>query len=396
MLKRYTTIVPILLALLVLSMATVAMAERVRPNLEVGARVFASYLYNFSFYDSDYDARSGRNGFNRFELDRGELILQGWSSRFLSGELLAEARRVEAYTVELEDGETSRVYPDNYGDFQLLLKHAFIFAHIVPQFNIRAGMIPSPYMAAEDKGWRYRFVEETVTQRGGLGWNEADIGVELTGAFPRGYGQYSLGVMNGEGYRRPEDNKYKALFSLLQLNPFAAFSKGKTFALVYAARYEVEDNPPGPSYDAVLNHLALVSYEVPGIMTFGAEFNYQADYIDDNFTAAEGIFSSVFGSARLVNNLWLLVRGDLYDFNIANSSSKESRRASRITGDNLDSHEDGEILILGGFAYDLSKYFRLALTYRGRFWEQTYPDGQKEGDVILPEHMGKASLEFGF
>ena len=115
-------IVIILIAVILFGHITLAYGERVRPELDVGSRVYASYLYNFSWYDAKADSRSESNGYNRFELDRAELILTGWSSRYLSGELRTEVRRVEAYTVELENGETSRVYPDNYGDFQLIMK----------------------------------------------------------------------------------------------------------------------------------------------------------------------------------------------------------------------------------------------------------------------------------
>ena len=379
-----------------LLMASAGWAETVRPRIELGSRLFASYFYDFSWYDRDADPRSASNGMNAFELDFAELYLQGWASRSLSAEVRIEARRVQSYTIETEDGETQRVYPDNWGDFQMIMKLGYIYGHILPAFNVRAGLIGMPWIAEEEVAWRYRFVEDTLEMRGSIAWHEADIGLELFGAFPNQYGRYSAGVVNGEGYRQQEDNKYKAGFAMVRLAPFAAFDNARGLTVSAAGRYEVEGDPSGNAYDAVLTGSGILNYQWPDAFSIGVEGIYEAQIVDENWNTAESMVGSIFGSARLVDRLWLIGRFDAYDFNIAQSSSKTSARTSRINDEQLDSDEDAEILALAGLAFEIAPPFRVALSYRIRFWEQTYPDGTQKGDTIAPEQIGKASLEFGF
>ena len=149
----------IITGIFLIIIASAAFAETVRPDMKIGSRVFASYLYDFSWYDSDADPRADENGMNYFELDRAELYLYGWASRLFSAEVRTEARRVESFVYENENGETKRVYPTNWGEFQVIMKHAYVHGHFFPIFNMRAGMIPLPWIAEEELAWKYRFVE---------------------------------------------------------------------------------------------------------------------------------------------------------------------------------------------------------------------------------------------
>ena len=389
-----TLFAAVLILLVVFS--AVASAETVRPGIEIGSRIFAHYAYDFSWYDANADARSQDNGANAFELSFAELSLRGWSSRSLAAEVRVEARRIRSYTIELENGETQRVYPDNWGDFEIIMKQAYIKGFIVPAFNVRAGLIGLPWIAEEEFAWRYRFVEDTLEMRAGTAWHQADIGLELLGDFPSGYGRYSAGVVNGESYRHQETNKYKAGFALVRVAPFAAMGAARGLTLSGAARYEVEDDPPGNDYDAVATFGGIVNFALPDNLSLGAEVMNEIQVISENLDLVRALYGSAFGTVRLVERLWAFGRFDLYEYNLAQEAGVGSRRTSQIDGEQLDSDDDGEYMALAGLAYEVAPKFRVALSYRARFWEQTYPDGSKAGSTIAPEHIGKASLEFGF
>lgn len=386
----------LLLAILSWLFTGTVLAETVRPKLEISARVWAYYLYDFSWYDSDYDPRSAHNGFNEFELDRAELAFTGWGSPYLSAELRAVTKRVEAFSYEDENGENQTVTPSNYGDFQLLIMHAFIRAHFLDYLNIRAGMIPEPWILTEEQAWPYRFIEDTLSQASASAWNEADIGLEILGDFPKDFGDYHLGIINGEGYDDPETNRYKAGFATIRLAPLAALFGPERFRLAYGVRYEIEDNPPGSAFRSIFTQNALALFSVPDRLWIGAEVYHEGRTYDLHENSTEQLGLSAFFSVRFVDRFWFLGRYDYYDFNLAQNSKDKSRRGSQVADQQLDSDEDAEHLALAGFCYDVASTLKVALTYRVRFWQQAYPDGPKKGDPILPQQIVKASLEFGF
>ena len=305
-------------------------------------------------------------------------------------------RTIETIRYEDENGESQSVRPGNWGEYQLVMKNAYFQGYIHRAFNVRAGMIPIPWIVEEEAGWKYRFVEEPLSSRFGSGWNEADIGVEVHGKFPGQYGEYRAGAANGEGYLRPEDNEYKAGFALIRVAPFAAFESMRGLSIAAAGRYEIADNPPGDAFDALFSPGAILRFEIPDAMVLGLEGLYRARWFQDDAGPSEGVAGSAYASVRLVNRLWGFARYDLYDYNIAQSSGTTSRADSRLSDDALNSNEDIEQLALFGLAYEFAKKFRLAISYRARFWQEEYGSGPEKGALIAPQHIAKASLEFGF
>jgi hypothetical protein len=386
----------IFLTLLAICAPGAVRAESVRPGLDAFATVYTSYLYDFSWYDSDYDSRSAENGRNLFDLDRAEIGLSGWSSQSLSGQILIEARRVQSIRYEDENGETQTIRPGNWGELQLIMKNAMFQAYIHRGFNIRAGMIPEPWIETEESAWGYRFVEQPLALRFGSGWNEADIGVEINGKFPGAYGGYAVGGNNGEGYQRVEESPSKAGYALLHVAPFAGSKIMRGLTLTGASRFEVIDNPSGNEFHAVLSPGGILRFELPDTFFLGVEGLYRARWFQDDADPNEGLAVSAFGAVRLVQQLWLIARADFYDFDLAQDSGSLSRLESRLDGNSLPSDQDTEQLALIGLAYTFAPKLRLALSYRARFWQEEYTFGPEAGSAIDPQHIGKASLEFGF
>ena len=380
----------VMLLVFLLCGAVVVSAETVRPGLEIGSRVFAYYLYDFSFYP-DSDVRHNRNGRNYFELGRAELRLTGWASRLFYGEVMAEADRVRAFTVEVAEGESKRVEPDNYGNYELILKHAFLQANIDRRFNIRAGAIPEPWIVAEEQFWPYRFVEEPLSIRSGSAWDEADIGVAFLGEFKTYKGGYEIGIINGEGYKKPEDDPNKAGYLALKYRTAAGFSAD------LAARFEVVDNPEGNLLHAVATPSLAFGYRWNDRLICGVEGIMESYIRDQDLSNSLAFYGSLFGSVRVAGLTWLILRGDIYDYNLDEDAKMNSRRASRVGGGTMTSDEDREYAAMAGAVWEIDRMLRVGIMYRLRAWQETYPENQKDaGDTIRPEHIAKAAVEFGF
>jgi hypothetical protein len=63
-------------------------------------------------------------------------------------------------------------------------------------------------------------------EREGLIPGSSDFGVSYLAPLPAGYGEFHLGVYNGEGYAQPEANKYKSVQGRLTIRPLP---QGGTF-----------------------------------------------------------------------------------------------------------------------------------------------------------------------
>jgi hypothetical protein len=120
-----------------------------------------------------------------------------------------------AHVHEVE-GETS---------YQLFVKYAWLNVEPVTGLNLRAGVIENPINDHIDSFWGYRFVAKNLGDEKKV-WNSADVGGYIKYVFPRNFGNITVGVVNGAGYKNALDvNRDKDLWAHVMLTPFAPWVK---------------------------------------------------------------------------------------------------------------------------------------------------------------------------
>jgi hypothetical protein len=86
------------------------------------------------------------------------------------------------------------------------------------QSYARAGMQQTPFIDYQESIYRYRFQGTVFAERDG-GLSSADVGASFHANIPQQYGDFHVGIYNGENYNRPEVNNQKALMFRGTLRP---------------------------------------------------------------------------------------------------------------------------------------------------------------------------------
>ncbi len=85
---------------------------------------------------------------------------------------------------------------------QLYLKKAYLQAHYSDAFNVRLGAADLPWIPFVEGIYGYRYVEQTLIDRTKFG-TSADWGVNINGSLFDKFLNYSVSVIDGEGYKQP-------------------------------------------------------------------------------------------------------------------------------------------------------------------------------------------------
>jgi hypothetical protein len=242
--------------------------------------------------------------------------------------------------------------------FRPFLKHMYLqVSNVIPQADIKIGMADTiTFKLAEDR-WGYRSVAKTlldgykdITGKD-IDATSSDLGINISGKIMR---QLRYGVMlsSGEGYSKPEKDKYKKLSSNLQLIPLPGLS------IVGYVDYEKQE--AGAS--AVTYKGDLYVEFIPDL-TLGAEyFVYRNDknLHEDQRYDRSGL--SVFGRYNLIpDKLNLFARFDRYE------------------PDDLTDDDEISLIIAGLDWAPLDKSFKL----QPNIWVYGYKDPLKKNDFIF-------------
>lgn len=85
-------------------------------------------------------------------------------------------------------------------DVLVYVKNAYLQASLGPEFFVRLGSAPLPWIPFDEGIYGYRFVENTVIDRTKYG-TSADWGVHVGGTFGNGLVSYAASAINGAGYK---------------------------------------------------------------------------------------------------------------------------------------------------------------------------------------------------
>lgn len=142
----------------------------------------------------------------------------------------------------------------------------------------------------KDPSDKYKFISST------------DYGVAWTGNFPMGYGEYAVGVYNGEGYKKTggDLNTTMAYLANVRVIPITGLMVGGSF---YSKTNGSEANDDETDYTALAG-LAQFSY---------SKFSVLGEYLSKDDDDVTSTAMMVMPSFRLNNNFELIGRYDIFD-----------------------------------------------------------------------------------
>ena len=198
-------------------------AEEAKKNtlgeVKTSGVMYINYIYDIN------DLGKGE-GFNRFDLERTYLNFESNIAEKAKIKVTTDIyQNTKSVSIKAEDGSK----PDEtdvkttsiasyYDGWSVRLKNAYVDLDLIPMTTIRAGMIGTPWIPIVEKAWCYRFVKPTLTDAEKL-FSSADMGAAAIVKIPDGYGEVMLAVLNGVGYSKPEDDKYKDICPRITINP---------------------------------------------------------------------------------------------------------------------------------------------------------------------------------
>jgi len=328
-------------------------------------------MYINYIYDID-DLGKGKD-FNRFDIERTYLTFESNIADVAKMRVTTDIyQNANSVSFKAEDGSS----PDNtdvksisvapyYTGWTVRLKNAYVDLDLIPMTTIRVGMIGTPWIPLVESAWKYRFVKPTLTDAEKL-LSSADMGAAAVVKIPQGYGEVMLAVLNGPGYSKPEDNKYKDIVPRITLTPFPqdAILKG----LGVSGYYYLGKTASGDiSLDRTrLGAMLNFSYD---FINVGGEFDMSKDQnLDKNNATVDtnGSGFSVFGDVKFtkflpspLNNLGVLARFDSWDLN-------------------TDKENDGHSVIIAGLTYAVAKNVRLVVDLQQTIYQATDKDSTSQ------------------
>lgn len=200
--------------------------------------------------------------------------------------------------------------PHKAADFIIYLKYAYLdLKNIIPEAVIRFG-IQKVYFGAIDK-WEYPLPVKEIMDDNKL-LSSADLGLGIDGNIPGGWGEYQIGVYNGNGYKKMEDDPKKAVAASVMFVPLpgiwtrlsyygdfkndlqAKIDSQRVGVVAGFAFYPLEGHvqysvPSDPSTTPVKTGKALEVFAVSKIPSTPLEVAFKYDnYVEDSTAAAAG------------------------------------------------------------------------------------------------------------
>ncbi len=236
-------------------------------EIKTGGTIFAHYEYVTSEHLKD---GTKAKDFNAFDVSRVYLNLDAAFSDTVRG------------FVQYETNLISREETAN----SVFVKQALLeIKEVYPDAKVMFGLIPSSWRGYEEGIWRHRFVSKILDDVEGL-FSATDRGVRLNGKAP--FLEYDFAVVNGEGIKNNEVNRYKDLAAKVAIAPFkeGALSGLKINAHLQEGAYD-QDLPRD-------RFIGGLSYESKRFNIMGSSYN-ATDQKTATSTEAKGEGFSIHG-----------------------------------------------------------------------------------------------------
>lgn len=178
---------------------------------------------------------------NYFSLERGYVGLEAKFSETVKGRFT-----VDIFSTDLLKDGAGLKLKYAYMDFTKLIP--------VPDLTTTVGLQKVYFGSIYD--WNYSLIGKAPSDEYKLA-NSADYGISLNGFIPGGWGEYQLGMYNGEGYKNYganlKDNIDPAWLANLRLTPLAGITLGASVMTNGSERrLKLADATENPAYNTQL------------------------------------------------------------------------------------------------------------------------------------------------
>ncbi|MDD2331241.1 MAG: hypothetical protein PHI68_01170 [Candidatus Cloacimonetes bacterium] len=231
-------ILGLLMAVLIL-LPTLIFAQETKLGGEFWGR-FTNETAKYKDANGKYVDKTSKN---YFALDRGYLDLRTKFSESTSARFTVDIFSTDATYEYLQYSSTDQAMPidslssstkkSSVDGAGLKLKYAFVdFANLlpVPDMTLSAGLQKVYFGTIYD--WDYTLIGKDPVDEYKLA-NSADYGLSLNGFLPQGYGEYALGIYNGEGYKKfgsnLKENTEFAYLGNIRFTPIAGVTLGGSY-----------------------------------------------------------------------------------------------------------------------------------------------------------------------
>jgi hypothetical protein len=181
------------------------------PSVKVGGTIFADYTYQDKPTGTDVDNNKIHQ--NSFNVSRAYINVNANISHLL-------AARITPDIVRESDGSGTNTSVN--GSYVFRLKYAYGQVNFDEWTGkgswMRLGLQTTPWVDYEEGIYRYRFQGPTFVDREGF-LTSSDNALSLHYNLPSNYGDFHVGVYNGEGYSKAEANDQKAIQARFSLRP---------------------------------------------------------------------------------------------------------------------------------------------------------------------------------
>ena len=244
---------------------------------------------------------------NYFSLERGYIGLEPKFSETVKGRFT-----VDMFSTDLLKDGAGLKLKYAYVDFSKLIP--------IPDMTTTIGLQKVYFGTIYD--WNYSLIGKAPSDEYKLA-NSADYGVSLNGYIPGGWGEYALGVYNGEGYKNVganlKDNIDPSFLANLRLTPLPGITLGGSFMTNGSERkIKLADATANSSYNTqmLLDGLARVAYGPVDVWVeyMSKDVTYADAFSSKDYTATS---LTIFPTLKLRNLLGtdidVLARYDMWD-----------------------------------------------------------------------------------
>lgn len=178
------------------------------PSIKLGALIFADYTYQS--LPTSTDAAGNVVNLSSFNVSRAYINFTGNVSHIIAFRITPDVTRESGSGSSLNGSMTFRV------------KYAFAQINLddwLPKGSwVRIGIHQTPYLDYTEGIYRYRWQGTMFPEREGY-MSSSDAGVSFHSTLPSHYGDFHVGVYNGESYSKAEVNNEKAFEARLSVRP---------------------------------------------------------------------------------------------------------------------------------------------------------------------------------
>ncbi len=258
----------------------------------------------------------------------------------------------------------------------LKLKYAYIdFSKIIiPEAKFTFGLMKNYFATIYD--WDYTTIQKALEDKEKV-IASTDYGMGIYGYIPNGFGEYSLQIINGEGYKKTggDIDINPAFIGNLRIIPFAGFTIGGSAYYTKSGLLNKDE-----LLDTTLNDTTTLSYAIVTKVAFGP-FYIWGEYLSKNIdgdNAMGYMIMPVLQLGRIMPiDIDIIARYDSWDKNTESTSIDDSHQ--RITaGFNVNILRDAK---------------NKPLLFLQTNWERTmYEDAAKDPkDIVMIQLRWKVS-----